>query len=292
MSLCSDRPLEALMVFRQMSLGNVRPNSVTLISLLSACSSLNSLKCGRSIHSYIALNGMRLDVALGTALLGMYNKCGHLEEGHQIFTSMEQKNLQSWTVMISGFANHGRGREAVALFYQLEGRGLMPDSVLFSTVLSACSHTGLVEDGLNLFRRMVSVYSIKPRMEHYGCMVDLLGRAGLIEDAFQFIKEMPFAPNAIILRSLLGSCRKSGAFRYLEGKLMELLIEQEPELGSNYVLAANLAASSGKWNDVVEFRSFSLERGLKKVTGFSWLEVAGRSRGIVHEECNVARVGR
>nr|UPT48770.1 pentatricopeptide repeat protein AaPPR775 [Agave angustifolia] len=287
-----DHPREALMVFRQMRLGHVQPNSVTLISLLSACSNLGSLNIGRSIHSYIVINSLKLDVALGTALIGMYNKCGRLEKGLRIFTSMEEKNLQSWTIMISGLADHGCGKEAIALFYQLEESGLKPDSVLFSPILSACSHAGLVEEGLNVFRRMVNVYKVKPTMEHYGCMVDMLGRAGLVEAAYGFIKEMPVAPNSVILRSILGSCRKNGFSCDVESKLIELLIKVEPGLGANYVLSANLVASSGKWSDVVELRSGIVARGLKKVPGCSWVEVGGQSGERVSKECKVAGVGR
>ncbi|ONK65351.1 uncharacterized protein A4U43_C07F36220 [Asparagus officinalis] len=270
-----DHPLDALMMFRQMRLNNVQPNSVTLISLLSASSKLNSLKIGQSIHAYILLGSMKLDVPLGTALIGMYTKCGHLEEALQIFTSMEEKNLQSWTVMISGFADNGCGKEAIGLFHELEERGLKPDSVLFSTVISACSHSGLVEQGLNLFKRMVSVYKIRPTMEHYGCLVDLLGRAGLIEEAYKFIKEMPVKPNAVILRSLLGCCRKIGEFCDIKGELMESLIKEEPDLDANYVLAANFAAFSGKWKDVVDIRRSTAERGLKKVLGCSKVDFGG-----------------
>ena len=143
----------------------------------------------------------------------------------------------------------------------MEERGLKPDSALYSAVLIACGHASLIEEGL-VFRRMVSVYKVKPMMEHYGCMVDMFGRAGLVEAAYEFIKEIHVAPNSVILWSLLGSCRENGVSSDVEGKLMEMLIKEDPGLGANYVLSANLAASSGKWSDVVELRSSAVERGL------------------------------
>ncbi|KAF8396030.1 hypothetical protein HHK36_017642 [Tetracentron sinense] len=265
--------LDALTVFQHMKLENVKPNSVTLVSLLSACTHLGTLSTGESIHSYIIVNNIGFDVALGTALLEMYSKCGHIEKALKIFGSMNEKNLQSWTVMISSLANHGRREDAIALFSQLEQMGLKPDSLSFSCILCACSHLGLVNEGRCYFDRMVNVYKIRPTMEHYGCMVDLFGRAGMVDEAYELIKNMPIKPNSVILRSFMGSCRNHGRVLCVDGNLNKLLLEVEPDLGANYVLTANVSAISGCWDDAAYLRVTMKGKGLKKVPGRSWVEV-------------------
>nr|XP_010910860.1 pentatricopeptide repeat-containing protein At4g21065-like [Elaeis guineensis] len=192
---------------------------------------------------------------------------------------MEERNLQSWTIMISGFAVNGHRKEAIALFSQMEASGLKPDSTLFSIILSACSHLGMVDEGRSYFSKMVDAYNIQPTIEHYGCMVDLFGRAGLVDTAYEFIKNMPIAPNGVILRSFFGACRKNGKITIVDGelnRLMKLLLQEEPDLGANYVLAANMSALSDKWSDAAKLHGSIPERGLKKVAGCSWVEVHGR----------------
>ncbi|WOL02624.1 hypothetical protein Cni_G11343 [Canna indica] len=267
-------PLEALMTFSEMRKANVKPNSVTLLSLLSASSYLGSPHIGRSIHSYTVVNSIKLDVALGAALVGMYAKCGLVEEAFQVFKSMQEQDLQSWTIMISGFVEHGQWERAIDLFSQMEARGVRPDSTMFSTILCACSHLGMVDEGRKMFSRMVNEFHIKPTIEHYGCMVDLFGRAGLLETAYEFIKSMPIAPNNVIMRSFLGACREHGRFLDVDEGLMKLLLEEEPDLGSNYVIAASMSALSGKWSNVAMIRSNISKRGLKKVRACSWVEAS------------------
>ncbi|XP_058079626.1 pentatricopeptide repeat-containing protein At4g21065-like [Magnolia sinica] len=271
-------PLEAFKVFQQMMAENEKPNSITLVSLLSACTHLGSLRIGESIHSYAIVNALKLDVALGTALVEMYAKCGDIQKAHQIFISMSIKNLQSWTVMISGLADHGRGKDALTLFSCMEMSGLKPDGVSFSAILCACSHLGLVNEGRQYFDRMVSVYKIQPTMEHYGCMVDLFGRAGLVEEAYGVIRCMPMEPNSVILRSFMCACRNHGWVLHVDESLMKLLLAIEPDLGSNYVLAANMSAVSGHWDNVAHLRRTMAQKGLKKVPGCSWVEVNGTMR--------------
>ncbi|KAJ8648388.1 hypothetical protein MRB53_001411 [Persea americana] len=278
------RPVEALVVFQHMKVANVKPNSVTLVSLLSACTLLGSLSMGKAIHSYIAVNRVDLDVALGTALVVMYAKCGDIEKAFNVFTSMNVKNLQSWTVMISAFADHGRPKDAISLFIQMESRGLKPDSVSFTALLCACSHLGMVDQGRWYFNRMENVYSIKPTMEHYGCMVDMFGRAGLVEEAYEFLRKMPMQPNSVILRSFIGAYRNHGGAIHLDEDFMKLLIEIEPDIGANYVLAANVSAVSARWNDVAQLRSTMSEKGLKKVPGCSWVEVNWRNMGAISHQ--------
>ena len=254
-----------------MKLANEKPNSVTLVSLLSACTHLFNICAGKSIHSYILRNQIELDVALGTVLFEMYSKCGHIEKALQIFKSMPEKNLQSWTIMISALADHGRHKDAIFLFTQMEISGLRPDSLSFSVILSACSHTGLVSDGRKFFDQMVRLYNIKPTVEHYGCMVDLLGRAGLIKEAYGLIMNMPIEPNAVIMRSFLGACKENGLLLNLDDKLLSKL---EPELGANYVVIANLFSLAGSWKYANDLRVAMKQKGLKKIPGCSWVGVA------------------
>ncbi|KAL8529078.1 hypothetical protein ACS0TY_006515 [Phlomoides rotata] len=257
--------IEALRVFKDMTIENEKPNLVTFVSLLSACTNLLHIRLGRSIHSYIIINGVQLQVSLGTALLNMYAKSGHLDEAFHIFNSIREKNLLSWTVMISCLANQGYGDEAFSLFTKMEEVGLRPDSVSFSAILSACSHGGLLDKGEELFKKMVNIYKIVPTMEHYGCLVDLFGRAGKIKEAYQIIMSMPMEPNSVVLRSYLSACKHHDSACYLDERLTQLLIELEPDIGSNYVLAAGISSSIEYWNGMKM-------KGLRKVPGYSWLQ--------------------
>ncbi|GFP96117.1 pentatricopeptide repeat-containing protein at4g21065 [Phtheirospermum japonicum] len=256
--------LDALRVFKAMIIANENPNLVTFVSLVSACTNLLNIRLGKSIHSYILMSGIESDVGLGTALLNMYAKSGHLDEALHIFNSITDKNLQSWTVMISCLADYGHAEKAISLFAEMESKiGLCPDSVSFSAILSACSHRGLLCEGKELFEKMVNVYKIKPTIEHYGCLVDLFGRAGKIEEAYEIIVSMPMKPNSVILRSYLSACKHYGRVLCTDKDLMQLLLKLEPDIGANYVLAANVSSSAGYWNDMKM-------KGLKKVPGCSW----------------------
>ncbi|XP_024986918.1 pentatricopeptide repeat-containing protein At4g21065-like isoform X2 [Cynara cardunculus var. scolymus] len=269
-------PLNALSVFLDMKQAKEKPNSVTLVSLLSVCSHLVNIKMGESIHAYILTNDIRLDVSLLTALIGMYATCGYIEKAMVIFNSMKERNLQSWTIMISGLAENGRGEEAISLFNEMEKVGLIPDAMSFSGILSACSHMGLVEKGREYFDRMVKCYKVKPTMEHYGCMVDMFGRAGMIEEAYDVLRNMPMEPNSIMLRSFMSAYKNHGISRSsFDENLMKLLLKIEPEVGANYILSATVSSVSGYWSDVDDMRVAMKGIGLKKVPGCSWVQVKG-----------------
>ncbi|XP_027343283.1 pentatricopeptide repeat-containing protein At4g21065-like [Abrus precatorius] len=269
-SVASNSPLDALGVFREMNVVNEKPNSVTLLSLLSACTQMLNVNAGGSIHCYITRNWVEMGVALGTALFEMYGKCGKIDQALLVFNSMHEKNLQSCTIMISVLADHGRWKDCTCLFIQMEAMGLQLDSMSFTVILSACSHMGLVYEGKKYFDRMVRLYDIEPTVEHYGCMVDLLGRAGLIQEAYDIIQNMPMEPNDIIMRSFLSSCRNHGWIPSLE---YNLLSKPNSELGPNYVLAANIFSIRDSWKDANDLRLAMKEKGLKKIPGFSWVEV-------------------
>nr|KYP41099.1 Pentatricopeptide repeat-containing protein At5g48910 family [Cajanus cajan] len=263
-------PAHAFSVFRQMGSENQKPNFVTLVTLLSCCTKTLHLTAGESAHSYIVRNNVDMDVALGTALFEMYAKCGKIDKAILVFNSMAEKNLKSYTIMISALADHGRGEDVVSLFSQMEDAGLEPDGLSFSVILSACSHMGLVDEGRMYFDRMVRVYGIKPSVEHYGCMVDLLGRGGLIQEAYYIIKGMPVEPNGVILRSFLGACRNHGWVPSLDG---DFLAKLESGLGANYVLTANVFSTCASWKDASDLRVAMKQKGLKKTPGCSWVEV-------------------
>ncbi|OAY69203.1 Pentatricopeptide repeat-containing protein, partial [Ananas comosus] len=265
-----NQPAEAMMMFYQMRLSNVLPNSVTLISLLSASTQLGDLRTGRSIHSLVSVNNIKLDVPLGTALIRMYSKCGRIENAFHLFNTVKEKNLQTWAIMISGFADHGRAQEALNLFSEMEAVNIKPDSTLFSIILSACSHLGLVDEGQKYFNRMVNEL-----ISNQVWSIMVVWRAGLVEAAYELIRNMPMAPNSIILRSFLWACKKHGelcGLREEMNQLMNLLLEKEPGLGSNYVIAAHVSALSSKWNDVAKLRGSIGEKDLKKAAGCSWME--------------------
>ncbi|XP_051113499.1 pentatricopeptide repeat-containing protein At4g21065-like [Andrographis paniculata] len=265
------RDLEGLKIFKEMITVHVKPNFVTFVTLVASCTNLLNIQLGKAIHAYMLVYGVEFNVILGTALLNMYAKFGHLEEASCIFHSLSEKNLQSWTVMISCLAYCGRGEEALSLFKRMEVSGLRPDSMSFSAILSACSHGGLLDKGRELFKKMVNVYNINPTMEHYGCMVDLLGRAGKIDEAYHLIKSMPMKPNCVILRSYISACKRNSRALYADRYLMQLLLEIEPNLGSNHVLAASVSSVTGFWEDMDRMRHDMKRKGLKKGAGCSWI---------------------
>ncbi|KAK7359469.1 hypothetical protein VNO77_01429 [Canavalia gladiata] len=263
-------PLDAFGVFREMKLADEKPNSVTFVSLLSACTKMLNVSAGESIHSCITRNHVEMNVELGTALFEMYAKCGQIDKALLVFNSMPEKDLQSCTIMISALADHGRHKDAISLFTLMEDMGLQPDSLSFCVILSACSHMGLVYEGKKYFDSMVRFCNIEPTVEHYGCMVDLLGRAGLIQEAYDIIRNMPMEPNDVILRSFLGACRNHGWVPSLDDNLLSKL---DSGLGANYVLTANIFSTRASWKDANDLRSAMKNKGLKKIPGCSWVDL-------------------
>ncbi|KAL2503891.1 Pentatricopeptide repeat-containing protein [Abeliophyllum distichum] len=201
---------EALELLGLMKCEKARPNSSTLAGLLSACASSGALTVGQSIHDYLEKQQLALDVVLGTALVDMYAKSGLLGKAVDIFDRMESKDVKCWTAMILGHGVHGQANYAITLLHRMEEEGFRPNKVTFLAVLSSCSHGGLVTEGVIYFRRMVEMYSLMPEVEHYGCIIDLLGRAGLLEDAYELIKGLPNEGDATAWRALLAACRVYG----------------------------------------------------------------------------------
>jgi pentatricopeptide repeat protein len=255
---------EALDLFLRMLQSGVEPDEATLVVTLSACSALGALDFGRWVHSCINHTSLGDTVSVSNSLIDMYAKCGAVDEAYAIFNEMKGKNIVSWNTMILGLAAHGRTDEALVIFTKmLEEKLETPNDVTFLGVLSACSHGGLVDDGRRYFDVMSKDYHIQPTMKHYGCMVDILGRAGLVEEAYQLIRSMPMECNAIVCRTLLAACRVHGYVEIGE-KVRSHLLELEPDHSSDYVLLANMYASAGQWNEMTRVRKAMQDRGVQK----------------------------
>ncbi|PKA55094.1 Pentatricopeptide repeat-containing protein [Apostasia shenzhenica] len=272
------RPKEALAAFSELQDSDSRPDQVTIVAVLSACSQLGAVGAGKWIHSYIKKNGFDLNYHLTTSLIDMYSKCGDLENAIKVFRSVKQRDVFVWSSMIAGFAMHGRGEQALDLFKEMEEENIKPTHVTLTNILCACSHGGLVEEGKAYFSKMLPLYNIPPDIEHYGCMADILGRAGRLEEARELIETMPMPPPASAWGALLGACVVHGDVDIGEIASRKLL-ELEPRNDGGYVLLSNLYAKAGRWEDVGRLRKMMKEQGLKKERGCSSLE----THGVMHE---------
>lgn len=262
---------EALKLFRCMHHNGMQPNPVTIAGILPACGDLASLKQGKEIHGYIIKNKIESNVFVCSSLIDMYAKCGYVELARQVFDQKSERDVISWTAMIAGYGMNGQGEKALRCFYQMREQGLKPNDVTFVVLLSACSHAGLVVEGWQHFDSMSKDYHIIPRLEHYACIVDLLGRAGRLEDAENFIQNMPVKPNAAVWGALLGACRIHCNIELAE-RVAGHLFEIEPENTGNYILLSNIYAAAGRWNDVESIRRMMEEKGIKPRAGCSWIE--------------------
>ncbi|KAI3668987.1 hypothetical protein L6452_40205 [Arctium lappa] len=269
---------EALEVFRAMQREKLRPKRFVLSSVASACANVGSLDQGKWIHAYIRRNSIELDGILGTALLDMYAKLGRLDLAWDVFEKMKSKEVSSWNAMIGGLAIHGRAKDAIGLFSQMENENLKPDEITFVGLLNACAHGGLVDEGLEYFTRMEEVHGVEPTVQHYGCVVDLLSRVGRLAEAEELISRMPMAPSPAVWGALLGACRVHGNIEMGE-RIGKMLIEMEPQNGGRYALLSNIYAKAGRWEDVENLRVLMKEKGVKTSTGRSTIDVGG----IVHE---------
>lgn len=268
----NSRPNETLTLFRQMELEDVKHDGFTLVSLLTACAELGALALGRRAHVYMLKTGLDKNLHAANALLDVYAKCGNVREAEKVFDELEEKSVVSWTALIVGLAVNGFGEKALELFKKLERKGLIPSEITFVGVLYACSHCGMVDDGFAYFERMKKEFGIVPKIEHYGCMVDLLGRAGLVKQAYEYIQEMPLAPNAVIWRTLLGACTIHGHMKLGEIARDQLRI-LEPNHCGDYVLISNLYASERRWSEAHKIRRMMLKEGVRKVPGHSLVEL-------------------
>lgn len=269
----SNEANKALLLFNRM-ISEIEPNSVTIINVLSSCTNLANLPQGQCLHAYTIRrqSSFGFDLSLANALITMYARCGNMHYAENIFETLQRKNIVSWNSMIAGYGMHGRGHDAMLSFSKMLEDGFTPNNITFVSALSACSHSGLVEKGLQLFDSMVQDFYITPKVVHYACVVDLLCRGGSLNEARKFINSMPIAPDASVWRALLSGCRV-----YSETKLVknisEKLVELEPTNAGNYVLLSNIYAAAGLWSEVRKLRTLAEEKGLRKPPGKSWISV-------------------
>ncbi|GMH12734.1 hypothetical protein Nepgr_014575 [Nepenthes gracilis] len=268
------RPFDALNLFYEMMLEchDFLPNSVTTVSVLQACGNLSALSQGKLIHGYILRRGLDSLLPVKSALVTMYARCGDLESAQYVFDKMNKRDVISWNSLISGYGIHGFGAKAIQMFEEMISLGVAPSPVSFISVLGACSHAGLVIEGKRLFNSMVKQHGISPGVEHYGCMVDLLGRANRLDEAASIIEDMPLEPGPKVWGSLLGSCRIHCNVKLAE-RASSRLFELEPNNAGNYVLLADVYAEAKMWDDVKRVNKLVESRELQKVSGCSWIEV-------------------
>lgn len=264
--------LEVMALFRQMLQQSLTPDSFTLASILLACSLGGYLKLGKSVHGYMIRKGVDFDVVNYTAFVDMYARCGSLAMAREIFVQMPAKNVVSWSAMINAFGIHGLGSEALATFDQMRSENQVPNSITFVSLLSACSHSGKVAEGWKYFKAMTEDYGIVPIEEHYACMVDLLGRAGKIDEALSFIDKMPIKAGASVWGALLDACRIHRRVEIAD-KVAKKLLPLEANKASVYVLLSNIYADSGRWELVKNIRHKFSRKGLHKSVGFTTIEI-------------------
>ncbi|KAG0477703.1 hypothetical protein HPP92_012422 [Vanilla planifolia] len=246
-------------------------------AIISACGNLGALGQGIWAHAYVERRrGLTLNRFVCAALIEMYSKCGRLDLAHQVFIALplKEKDTFCYNAMIGGLATHGQGPGALSLFEEMQAEGLPPDDVTFVVVISACAHAGRVEEGLQCFATMELEFGIKPKVEHFVCLVDLLGRAGKIEEAEEVVRMLPLNPNAILFRTLLGACRVHNNWQVGE-RASRQLVQLEPSHGGSFVLLSNMHADVCQWDEALKIRKIMKQKGIDKSPGLSLVEVDG-----------------
>lgn len=275
LSGCTENGLgrEAIMLFKEMRLSEcVAPNEATLKCLLPAYAITTDLRQVTSFHGYLIRSGFLSKSDLATGLIDIYSKCGALEQAHMSFNEVpsKERDIILWSVIIAGYGKHGNGEAAVSLFNQMVRSGVEPNEVTFTSVLHGCSHSGLVDEGLSLFRFMVKDHKVGPRPYHYTCIIDLLGRSGRLEEAYELITTMPTAPNHTVWGALLAACVVHEKVELGE-VAAKWLFELEPENTGNYILMGNIYAAAGRWEEAENVRNMINQIGLRKSPAHSFI---------------------
>lgn len=274
-------PNECLLLFRRMLVEKVRPDVITLLAVLSSCGQLGALESGRWVHSYIENEKnsiVAVEVRVGTALVDMYCKCGSLEDARNVFDKINGKDVVAFNSMIMGYAVNGFSEEALKLFHEMCDMGVKPSHITFIALLTACGHSGLVTKGWEIFNLMKNEYEMEPRVEHFGCMVNLLGRAGHLQEAYDLVRRMRIDPDHVLWGTLLWACRLHNDISLGE-EIAEFLLSSELASSGTYVLLSNIYAASGNWVGAAKVRSLMKHTGVEKEPGCSIIEVNNR----VHE---------
>ncbi|KAK9119197.1 hypothetical protein Scep_017290 [Stephania cephalantha] len=263
---------EAFEMFEEMRRAGERPDEVTMLSLLSACTDSGALDVGQRMHSSIMeISSGSFGTLLGNALIDMYAKCGSIEKALEVFRGMREKDVSTWNSIVGGLAYHGHAKATIDMFVEMRRQKFRPNEITFVGVLVACSHAGMVADGHKYFDLMRNEYSIEPNIKHYGCMVDMLGRAGLLDEAFKFVETMEIEPNPIIWRTLLGACTIQGNVelgRIANGRLLAMRRDES----GDYVLLSNVYAFTGEWDGSEKVRKLMDDRMVRKEAGRSIID--------------------
>lgn len=267
-NFCSN---EALLLFDEMISLGFEPNTVTLVSVLSACAQSGCLELGDKIRDFVKEDGIEMGIVLGTSLIHMYAKNGAISKAREMFDEMPERNIATWNAMICGLAHNGHAEEALNMFRELEKMNIVPDDATFVGVLSACCHAGMTEVGREVFESMKKVYDIEPKIEHYGCMVDLLGRCGKVEEAEEFMERMAWKADMVILGALLAACKNHGNVEVAE-RVVKRMIKLDPNNHGVFVVLSNLYAEVGKWEDVTRLRKLMKDWKLRKLPGWSVID--------------------
>ncbi|XP_006361889.1 pentatricopeptide repeat-containing protein At2g21090 isoform X1 [Solanum tuberosum] len=269
----SGMSIQALELFAKMMKLQVQPDQFTFSSCLSACAGIASLKHGKQIHAFLVNAGFRPNTIVLSSLIDMYSKCGSLEVARRVFDTAHNKHdAVLWNTMLSALAQHGMGEEAIEMFFKMMKFGVKPNRITFVVLLNACSHSGLVQEGLSFFETMTSSYDVLPDQEHFACIIDLLGRAGHFSEVLAQIKKMPCEPDDHIWNALLGVCRIHGNVE-LGRMAAELLIELDPQSPAAYLLLSSIYGVLGMWENVEKVRQLMNERHVRKEQAVSWLEI-------------------
>ncbi|PIA28294.1 hypothetical protein AQUCO_07200149v1 [Aquilegia coerulea] len=283
--LFDEMPEKDLVTWNTMIIGKmlgseIKPDATAIVSALSAIADLGFVEEGKWVHAYINRYKISLNSGvIGSALIDMYSKCGYIEDAYQVFSSISNRsNIGDWNSMISGFALHGLGHRAIEIFGNMKRMNIEPNEITFIGVLTACSHGGLVQEGAFYFELMQESYNITPKIQHYGCMIDLYGRTGLLVKALKLIESMPTEPDILAWKSILSASVKHGDMKAGEYSALRAL-ELAPNDSSCYVLLSNIYAKAGRWDDVAKVRSMMEERRVRKIPGCSSILVNGK----IHE---------
>ncbi|PIA38813.1 hypothetical protein AQUCO_02700188v1 [Aquilegia coerulea] len=279
---------EALKLFSKMLAVGLKLDQFACSSLVNACASISAYEQGKQIHVHILKLGFTFDIFAGNALVNMYAKCGSIEDANRAFSKMPEKGIVSWSAMIGGLAQHGYGKEALHLFNEMLKDGVSPNHITLVSVLCACNHAGMVTEAKQYFESMDDLFGIKPVEEHYACMIDILGRAGRLDEAVELINKMPFEANAAVWGALLGASRVHKNLE-LGRRAAEMLFTLEPEKSGTHVLLSNMYAAVGKWEKVAEVRRLMRSGKVKKEPGMSWVEVKNEVHTFVVGDKNHSR---
>lgn len=280
------RPNEALDLFEKMKSVGMEPNDVTIVSILSACAQLGSVEYGERIGTFVEMQGFASNVQITSALLDMYSKCGNIKKARELFNNMNQKDIVTWNSMIRGLAFNGLAEDAIDHFEQMKETGVEPNDITFVGLLTAFTHAGLVDLGLQFFRKMEFEYKLSPKIEHFACIVDLYCKSGKLNEAYEFISNMDIEPNAVIWGTLLSASRTHSNLDLAEFSAKKLLV-LEPENSGNYVLLANIYISMGKWKEALKIRSLMKDKSLRKTAAYSWIELENKvHKFLIDDKCH------